>query len=202
MNKYNVETQLYGDCLYEIKRRIDVIVDHINKKTVEKYLIIEVETVCLQFRKILEKIALMSLVANKELYAKENDKFAKHYHAERIFNDLEKINPDFYPVPIKRIKVQEDNYEIVENDNGSLTKDEFIKIYEKCGGILHAQNPFSTQKNLHEIKECFSEWLNKICCLISHHKITLGGGKLLVIGLLETKQTGFPQVVIYELEEN
>ena len=107
MSNYKIELNLYQDCLYEIKRRIDVAADHINKVTTEKYLIVEVETVCLQFRKILEKIALMSLVANKELYAAQNQKFARHYHAERIMRDLERINPDFYPVPIKRI--QKDN---------------------------------------------------------------------------------------------
>lgn len=72
MSNYKIELNLYQDCLYEIKRRIDVAADHINKVTTEKYLIVEVETVCLQFRKILEKIALMSLVANKELYAAQN----------------------------------------------------------------------------------------------------------------------------------
>lgn len=99
MGDYKVELGLYHDCLYEIKRRIGVIADHLNKKTTERYLIIEVETICLQFRKILEKIMLMSLVANKEAYAEQNAKFAKHYHAERIMRDLERINPDFYPVP-------------------------------------------------------------------------------------------------------
>ncbi|WP_027088944.1 hypothetical protein [Thomasclavelia saccharogumia] len=63
----------------------------------------EIETVCLQFRKIFEKIALMLLVANKESYAEQNDKFVKHYHTKRILNDLERINPDFYPVPTKRV---------------------------------------------------------------------------------------------------
>ena len=53
MNNYKIELGLYQDCLYEIKRRIDVIADHINKVTTEKYLIIEIETICLQFRKIL-----------------------------------------------------------------------------------------------------------------------------------------------------
>ena len=76
MHDYQIELKLYQDCLYEIKKRIDVIADHINRITTEKYLIIEVETVCLQFRKILEKIALMSLVANKEIYAEQNAKFA------------------------------------------------------------------------------------------------------------------------------
>ena len=77
MQESDIELQLYYNCLDEIKRRINVIADHLNKVTTEKYLIIEVETMCLQFRKILEKIMLMSLVANKEQYAAQNEKFAK-----------------------------------------------------------------------------------------------------------------------------
>ena len=68
MEESNIELRLYYNCLDEIKRRINVIADHLNNITTEKYLIVEVETVCLQFRKILEKIMLMSLVANKEQY--------------------------------------------------------------------------------------------------------------------------------------
>ena len=75
MNKYNIELNLYHDCLYELQRRISVISDHLNGKIHEQYLIIEVETLCLQFRKVLEKIALMSLVANKEAYAQQTAKY-------------------------------------------------------------------------------------------------------------------------------
>lgn len=198
MNNYKVELGLYQDCLYEIKRRIDVIVDHLNKVTVEKYLIIEVETVCLQFRKILEKIALMSLVANKELYAEQNEKFAKHYHAERIMNDLERINPDFYPVPTKPIKHKDGTYEWIEIESGYLTREEFVKIYEKCGGMMHAQNPFACEKPLKEIKSCFPEWLTKICILLDHHHISLVGGEVLVAAILKRKDNGLPQATIFK----
>lgn len=161
MCDYKIELGLYHDCLYEIKRRIDVISEHLNKVTIEKYLIIEVETICLQFRKILEKIALMSLVANKELYAEQNEKFAKHYHAERIMRDLERINPDFYPVPIKRVKHESGVDKLVEIEDGHLTKKEFVEIYEKCGGMMHAQNPFAEMKPIKEIQDCFPEWLTR-----------------------------------------
>ena len=67
MNDYQIELGLYQDCLLEIKKRTEIIADHLNGITVEKYAIIEVETICLQFRKILEKIALISLIANKEM---------------------------------------------------------------------------------------------------------------------------------------
>ena len=83
MNPYNIEMDLYYNCLYEIKRRIEVIAAHINRELTERYKIVEVEFICLQFRKILELIALLSLVANKELYAEQHSKFRKHYHAEK-----------------------------------------------------------------------------------------------------------------------
>ncbi|WP_154659601.1 hypothetical protein [Thomasclavelia saccharogumia] len=40
MNDYKIELGMYQDCLYEIKRRIDVIAEHLNRVTTEKYLII------------------------------------------------------------------------------------------------------------------------------------------------------------------
>lgn len=198
MSEYKVELNLYQDCLYEINKRIEVISDHINKITTEKYLIIEVETVCLQFRKILEKIALMSLVANKELYAEQNEKFAKHYHAERIMNDLKKINPDFYPVPTKPIINENGMKSWIEIEDGYLTKEEFVKIYEKCGGMMHAQNPFSTMKPIEEIQALFPEWLTKICVLLDHHHIRLVGGDIMLVALMKRNDNGLPQAVLFE----
>ena len=198
MDEYKVELGLYQDCIYEIKRRIDVITDHLNKVTTEKYLVVEVETICLQFRKILEKIALMSLVANKELYAEQNAKFAKHYHAERILNDLERINPNFYPIPIKRVTHENEEDELINIERGYLTKDELVKIYEKCGGMMHAQNPFASKKSLKEIQACFPEWLTKICILMEHHCITLAEGEIMVVAIMERKDNGLPQAVVFK----
>jgi len=177
-------------------RRIDVIADHLNNVTTEKYLVIEVETVCLQFRKVLEKIALMSLVANKKLYAKQHEKFAKHYHAERIMNDLERINPNFYPVPIERLKSEDGVDKLVEVENGYLTKEEFVKIYEKCGGMMHAQNPFASEKPIIEISENFSNWLKKIYNLLNYHKISLFGGEKMLVEIMERTDNGMPYAVL------
>jgi len=198
MSDHKVELGLYHDCMYDIKRRIEVISDHLNHVTTEKYLIIEVETVCLQFRKILEKIALMSLVANKEEYAAQHEKFARHYHAERIMNDLEKINPDFYPRPVRLVKEEGKMDEWIHIEEGFLTKEEFVEIYEKCGGMLHAQNPFAGMKPFREIQECFPDWLTKICILVDHHQIKLVGGKFMVVALMTRSDNGLPQAVMFE----
>lgn len=201
MRDYSVELALYYNCLFDIKKRIEVITDHLNNITIEKYWIVEVETVCLQFRKILENIALMSLVANKEVYAEQNEKFAKHYHAKRIMNDLERVNPDFYPVPTRRIKHEDKPDEWVKKESGYLTKDELVEIYETCGGMMHTQNPFASPKPIQEIHARFTEWLTKICILLDHHHITLVGGKIMFVALMERKDNGLPQVVIFERME-
>lgn len=193
--------QLYQNCLLEIKNRTSVISDHLNGIYTEKYLITEVEFLCLQFRKILEKIALASMVANNDIYSQQYKKFAQHYHAERILNDLEKINPNFYPIPTKQVKVQ--NNEKIQFDlqpitEGFLTKDEFIKIYEKCGGMLHAENPYGNKKEVEAVRNDFPTWLQKIIVLLNHHHITLVDGKTIIVGLMQGADNGLPQVTLFE----
>lgn len=142
-------------------------------------------------------IALMSLVANKELYSEQNNKFAKHYHAERIMKDLERINPDFYPVPTQRLAKQDEIDEWIEIKSGYLTKEEFIKMYEICGGMMHAKNPFANEKPIQEIYDSFPEWLTKIYTLLSHHHIKLVGGEVMLVAMLERKDNGLPQAVLF-----
>ena len=61
----------------------------------------------LQVRKILELVALSSLVANSKLYTKTYEDFARHYNAELILRDLERINSDFYPRPVTQSKSEQ-----------------------------------------------------------------------------------------------
>jgi len=184
------DIQKYQACLFDIKQRVSIIVEHFNGTLTEKFLIIEVEFLCLQFRKILELIALSSLVANKEEYSAQNEKFAKHYNARLILQDLERINPDFYPTPTKRVLKKDGDrkvYDLQPVDKGFLTKQEFIDIYEKCGGHLHAANPYGHKRDLNKIKAEFPIWLNKIITLLNHHTITLVDRKTIIIGVMHGK---------------
>lgn len=196
---HNELIKLYSDCLYEIGKRIDVIRDHLNGITVERYKIIEVETICLQFRKLLEKIALMSLIPNKNLYIAEYTRISKLYHAKWICKDLERINPNFYPVPVQREKLPDGTYNLKPLPKDKhLTKEEFIKIYEICGGMLHATNPFGSEKDYDKVSAMFVEWLTKITNLIYHHCIQPVDQEILLIAMLKTTPNDYPQVVICE----
>ena len=91
------EIDLYCNLMYEVKKRIAVVQGFLGGQINAIYPRMTIELAVLQLRKMLELIALVSLVAHKDEYAKRHQKFASHWHAERILRDIEKINPDFYP---------------------------------------------------------------------------------------------------------
>jgi hypothetical protein len=93
------DLQRYKKCLEEIRKRMDLILKHLRLEQTTQYRITNVEFVCMQFRKVIELVALMSLVANKKRYAEKRKMFATDWNAKRIFDDLEKINTKFYPKP-------------------------------------------------------------------------------------------------------
>ena len=77
-------------------------------------------------------------------------KFAQHWHAARILDDLNAVNPNFYPVPGLQIK-DETTGKVKAVDTPKkpfLTKSDFVTLYEMCGGILHAENPYGQPRDI------------------------------------------------------
>jgi hypothetical protein len=176
----------------EIKRRTHAITTIINKKYSTAYPATNIEFICLQLRKILELIALASIAANKEEYAKQYKKFADHWNAKRILQDIEKINPMFYPIPGKQI-IDESTGKVVEVkkiENGYLTKEEFPEVYDKCSQLIHSSNPYGTQVNLEEYDTLVTEWNDKIIKLLNHHQIQLIDSQLQLWVLMQSKDDG------------
>ncbi|MCV6622267.1 MAG: hypothetical protein OIF51_11030, partial [Cellvibrionaceae bacterium] len=140
----------YAECMEEIKKRTEVIRAFLDGRCSALYKQTTAESICLQVRKILELIALASLVANKEEYAKSRAKFAKDWHAKRILQSIEQINPNFYPTPSTQVldNVTGKVVEVKPIKTGFLTRKDFENIYDRCGGLLHAQNPFSASKDI------------------------------------------------------
>jgi len=165
----------YCNCMEEIKMRVEVIEGFLTGKLSTNYLQPTVESVCLQFRKILELIALASLVAHKDDYSKQRENFALDWHAARILKEIEKINPAFYPVPGKQ-KKDPTTGKVLEIENVKepyLTRSDFEVLYDICGGLLHAANPFGQSKDYEGFARSAPTWLSKIKTLLNHHQIQL-----------------------------
>ncbi|HTF19704.1 MAG TPA: hypothetical protein VK658_16640 [Chryseolinea sp.] len=191
----SVELNKYESCLFEIKKRVEVVTDYVTGKKTTGYLITEVEFICLQFRKIIELIALSSLVANKSEYEKQHAKFNEHWNARLIFQDLERLNPNFYPRPstqtVKTSKDGQKYFDLKEISTGFMKKEDALKIYEKCGGILHADNPYRGEKNIKDIRNQFPTWLKRLMILMNHHSIMPIDGTI-IVGLMKGSETGRP----------
>lgn len=129
--------------------------------------------------KILELIAMASLVVNRKAMAEVYAGFEKSWNAEYLLKDIERINPHFYPKPI--IEVASTNpsrkSDWQERAPDYLTRDEFVRLYKRCGGILHADNPLGRKTNYPALYSQMSQWRTKILNLLNCHHIRLVGDK-------------------------
>ena len=114
----------YADCMEEIKKRKAVVDGFLTGKCHAMYLQTTAESIGLQIRKILELIALASLVANRSEYQKFRTNFHRDWNGKRILETLEKANPNFYPRPTKQVvnRITGKVESLEEIKSGYLTK--------------------------------------------------------------------------------
>jgi hypothetical protein len=189
----------YRALMKEIKLRINVI-DHLHSgRGNSLYVPTTTESMCLQIRKVLELIAFGSLIANKDLYAKVYANFAKSWNAKLLLKDLRRLNQNFYPRAIH--EVQPDPPDIGDHfidRNDALTQDEFIKIYDKCGAIMHADNPFGSKVDYTYYRDSILVWLEKIMHLLNSHAVRLVDDSHFY--LVHMKEDGHDEVSVYKFQ--
>ena len=167
--------QKYLALMDEIKRRTSVIDGFANGLIHARYKATTIESIYLQFRKILELIAMGSMVANKDAFSRAYKRFAKCWNAEYLINDIQQINHDFYPKPIIQRPSDKPGIKMQWTDRGPdyLTKKDLIKLYKKCGGIMHSGNPYGSQIDYGYYETGIGEWSTKIINLLTSHEIRL-----------------------------
>ena len=181
----------YCILLEEIKLRINSVMEIIDeRKNKEQNLNMEemiqfhmkTEFICLQIRKILELIIFGTMVANQEVYKKTYSDFKNHWNVKKIMRKIEIINKNYYPIAMSfgDSKLNDDgiNYthELNVLNTEFLTKEEFIKLYDKCSEIIHSPNPFQNN-HLINFEKTLEDWMYKIVSLIYIHQIKLVNSK-------------------------
>lgn len=198
--EYTITMNRYAACMEQVKLRQTAISSILQKQRTTGYTYTDTEFICLQFRKILELIALANLVSNKDAYASSHANFANHYHAKHILRDIEKINPEFYPIPSRQI-IDEKTKKVVEVkkiESGFLTKKEFISVYDECSELMHAENPFAEEKGIDKLYAKFEPWLNKIITLLNHHQIQLAETEFQIWVLMNASTDGKVHATIFQ----
>jgi hypothetical protein len=94
------EINLYIKLMGDLKMRIKFINLILERRNTTGSNETDIEFCCLQIRKMLELISLGSLVMHKNEFEKQSEKYKTFWNPKRILEDIEKINPDFYPKPI------------------------------------------------------------------------------------------------------
>lgn len=136
--------KLYLRNMQIIKWRLKAVLDIRTGKTKTTYKMTNIEFCVLQIRKILELIALSALISDRDIYETHLKKIGSMWNARLILSDIERIHPNFYPDPI--LIDPNDKFKWIDITEDFLTKEKFIRIYERCGKFLH-ENPLKMTNN-------------------------------------------------------
>lgn len=173
-----MDTELYCEQMEEIIHRDKLLRELITGKITLGSDVYDYEVFALNMRKILELIAFASLIASKDKYSEEYKNFEVHYKAKAILDDIEKIHPQFFPIPAKITNKKDGTRNLgINQESNPLTKDEFKELYDKCTAIIHAWKPYKKADRKVDFRLLPLEWLNKIKELLNTHYVHLPNDK-------------------------
>ena len=167
------DARLYADRMAEIRQRVGIIRHTVaSVKSSGQEDLASIELIFLQFRKCLELIAFGSLIANREAYSREHEKFASDWRVKRLIERLRRLNPDFFPVPVSApVRTGPRDIHVAAAKAPYLTVDDLIRLYDTCADILHVPNPFAGSASVRHIGYGVEEWTSRIQGLLRWHYI-------------------------------
>ena len=168
----------YANCMNEVRQRLGVVKWLVTgNRLVNSEFFFTTELIFLQLRKTLELIAFGSLTAHREEYVAAYANASSHWRAKAILDSVEKLNPDFYPLAlVDQVAEAEGIKRLTPMADGFMTKAEFAQLYDVCGEILHARNPFSEKELTTQIGYSVDEWIGRIQRLLAFHSIIIASG--------------------------
>ncbi|QZO12314.1 hypothetical protein [Pseudoalteromonas piscicida] len=174
-NSHTSGIKKYCDLLEEVKLRIKTVQAIVKKEVPEQPFgctNFSEEFVFLQVRKILELIAFGSMASNISVYEKAHSDYQNNWRTKNILKRLEDLNKDFYPLPLKEVETQEGNRALVNVQDGYLTKNDLVFLYDVSSKVIHAPNPYAEARKI-DLKMSIDDWMHRIASLLWFHQIKL-----------------------------
>lgn len=167
--------EIYLNNMRDVKRRIKYAENQLGTfRDTHNYLLLE--NAILHTRKALECIAYASIAPNKNSYSKFRlmaetpADFRKDYHGGKILKLLGKINKDFYPLPLVEPKpAGARRWHFDRLSSGYLTKNQYIKFYDRLGKFLHSDNPWDNDKGYINLAKDMPEYFQRVKSLLQVH---------------------------------
>jgi hypothetical protein len=168
------DIEIYCNCIERVRHHVGVAETVLIGRIDTGHRELNVELIFLHLRKALEEIAFASLSANREKYSTARAGFATEWNARRMLEFLKNVNPTFYPIPLKEPQEVAPGHKHLDRiENGYLTKDDFVLLYDGCAEVLHCRNPYSPEDPTINIRYTVEEWLSRIKTLLSWHFVHL-----------------------------
>jgi hypothetical protein len=181
---------LYCNLMAEIKDRIAVIrFVYERRTTLPDFAAFEL---CyLQLRMICETIALACLAAHGDIPATREGKLPKTHSADWILGALERLHPQFYPVPGRQLLGPGGRPIAIDKITDEyLTKADLLALYGECHAILHRGAMRTVAVHRKPDFEKINSHCFKITNLLSHHQIQLQNPDHMFWVIMQAKEDG------------
>lgn len=183
MAKYQLQINRYTAIMKEIKVRVKTIETSLNGATFLHDRLVE-EFCYLQLRMTCELIALGCLVAHGDIGG--TTRMRTEWSAAAIMNGLEKLHPDFYPLPTSQSLDANGRMQMQDNTNiDYITKKQLVALNGRCGEFLHrgtSETLFTDSKpvDFDEIEKHAQRIFNLLCI---HTMLLFDRNTILTCGL-------------------
>lgn len=181
--------QLYVALMEELKRRRNIVADVLQGKF-DLPQGVAVELCYLQLRMICELIALGCLAAHGDIPATRSGKMQKAFAPGTILAELEKLHPEFYPVPGEQVRAADGSISLRAIKEGFLTKDDLVALWGECGNRLHRGSMKNISRPFVVDFNRIAEWDRKVLRLLSHHQIRLKDDRYQLWVLMQSNPGG------------
>src|SRR5215472_1739197 len=157
------DIEIYCNCIECVRYHVGVSDAVFTGKIDTGHHDLNAELIFLHFRKALEEIAFASLSANREKYSAARAGFATEWNARRMLSFVEKVNPNFYPLPVKPPQETSPGHKFFDRaTDGLLTRDDFATLYDGSAEVLHCRNPYAPGDATINVKYTVDEWSRRI----------------------------------------
>src|SRR5258707_2442141 len=153
------DIQIYCNCVERVRYHVGVADTVFAGRIDTGQQDLNVELIFLHLRKALEEIAFATLSANREKYSQARAGFATEWNARRMLGFIEKVNANFYPIPLmppREIAPGRKHFDRVTG--GYLTKDDFATLYDGSAEVMHCCNPYAPGNPTINVQHTVDEW--------------------------------------------
>jgi hypothetical protein len=172
--------KIYLEQLGEIKIRLEHIANYINEDK-DRFVI---EFHALQVRKIIELVAFSLLAIHstnyKDFRAKVGIDFTNDWNGRDIITNVLKLNPDmFFRAVYNGFTKQQDGTKQLKlrEESECYTLKRLVKLYDRCGGILHVSNPWNNSNKIESFHNELPSIIKKLESTLSDHVVLVNHWK-------------------------